>query len=71
MSHIEEDEVEASRAPLMEHLVELRQRLLLVIAFLVVGFIGCFAFSTTLYEWLLVPYQEAAAVTREIGRAHV
>lgn len=66
MSNIQEDEVEASRAPLMEHLVELRQRLLLVIGFLLVGFIGCFTFSTMLYELLLLPYQEAASVTRGV-----
>ena len=39
---------------------------MIVIGFLLVGFIGCFAVSTTLYEWLLVPYQEAASATRGI-----
>lgn len=66
MSHVEEDEVEASRAPLIEHLIELRSRLLLVIGFLVVAFIGAFAFSNWLYEWLLLPYRDAAAAVRNV-----
>lgn len=66
MSQVEHDEVEASRAPLLEHLIELRQRLMIVIGFLLVGFIGCFIVSNTLYEWLLLPYRDAAAAARNL-----
>lgn len=66
MSQIEHDDVEASRAPLLDHLIELRQRLIVVIGFLVVGFIGCFLVSNTLYEWLLLPYRDAAAAARNL-----
>ncbi len=66
MSQIEHDEVEASRAPLLDHLIELRQRLMIVIGFLLVGFIGCFIVSNTIYEWLLFPYRDAAAVIRDV-----
>ena len=60
------DEVEASRAPLMEHLIELRQRLVLVIAVLGAAFLVCFFFAQTIYNLLLVPYQDAASATRGV-----
>ncbi|WP_417477793.1 twin-arginine translocase subunit TatC [Maricaulis sp.] len=66
MAEIEHDEVESSRAPLMDHLIELRQRLLVVIGFLTVGFIGCFLISGLLYEWLLAPYSDAASLVRGV-----
>ncbi len=55
-----EDEIEASRAPLIDHLIELRSRLIKsLIAFLVMFFI-CFAFSTQIYNMLVRPYVWAA-----------
>jgi sec-independent protein translocase protein TatC len=55
-----EDEIEASRAPLIEHLIELRGRLIKsLIAFLIMFFI-CFAFSTQIYNVLVWPYVRAA-----------
>lgn len=55
-----EDEIEASRAPLIEHLVELRSRLIKsLIAFLIMFFI-CFGFSTQIYNILVLPYVWAA-----------
>ena len=54
------DEVEASRAPLMEHLVELRRRLIISFASLAIGFVLCFFVSTQIYNILLVPYERAA-----------
>ena len=55
-----EDEIEASRAPLMEHLIELRSRLIKsLIAFLIMFFI-CFAFATQIYNILVKPYVWAA-----------
>ena len=38
---------EADQAPLIEHLIELRSRLVVIMGFLLVGFIGCFIFSET------------------------
>lgn len=55
----EEDEVEASRAPLLSHLVELRQRLIVSVGAVAVGFILCFAVSYQLYNLLTVPFVEA------------
>ena len=55
-----EDEIEASRAPLIEHLIELRSRLIKsLIAFLIMFFI-CFGFSTQIYNILVLPYVWAA-----------
>lgn len=56
----DDSEIEASRAPLLDHLVELRQRLIICVAALVVGFAICFAFSKQIYIFLLHPFSIAA-----------
>ncbi len=61
----DESDIEASRAPLMDHLVELRRRLIICSAALVVGFIGCFLVSTNLFELLLRPLTLASALLAE------
>ncbi|WP_239590756.1 twin-arginine translocase subunit TatC [Vitreimonas flagellata] len=58
----DDDEVEASRAPLMDHLMELRDRLVRSIAAVVVGFIVCFIFVDPLFMFLAQPFQTAMAV---------
>ncbi|MDE1566711.1 twin-arginine translocase subunit TatC [Aquabacter sediminis] len=56
----EEDEIDASKAPLIEHLVELRSRLIKsVVAFLLAFFI-CFMFAKQIYNILLWPYEFAS-----------
>ena len=45
MSGETDDEIEASRAPLLDHLVELRSRLIVCVIALFAAFIVCFAFS--------------------------
>ena len=55
-----EDEIEASRAPLIDHLIELRSRLIKsLVAFLIMFFV-CFAFATQIYNLLVQPYVWAA-----------
>lgn len=61
----EDDEVEASRAPLMEHLEELRGRLIWALAAVAVGFAVCFVFAEWIYNVLLVPFEDAASRVRE------
>jgi sec-independent protein translocase protein TatC len=56
----EDTEIEASRAPLLDHLIELRQRLIICVAALIVGFIVCFAFASQIYVFLLHPFETAA-----------
>jgi sec-independent protein translocase protein TatC len=58
----EESEIEASRAPLLDHLIELRQRLIVCAVALVVAFVGCFIFSRPLISFLLHPFQVAATL---------
>jgi len=50
------DEIEASKAPLMDHLIELRQRMIYALMGVGVGFIICFAFATHIYNLLVLPY---------------
>ena len=56
-----EDDIEASRAPLLTHLIELRGRLIRALAAVFVAFIVCFAFAKYIYNFLLIPYVWAAA----------
>ncbi len=58
----DESEIEASRAPLLDHLIELRKRLIMCVAAVVVGFGLCFAFADPLYELLLRPYVMATQI---------
>lgn len=61
-----EDEVEASKAPLIEHLIELRSRLIKsLIAFFVMFFLSFF-FAKQIYNVLLFPYEFAAGPNAEV-----
>lgn len=61
-----EDEVEASRAPLLSHLAELRTRLFRAVIFLVIAFVACFAVSDPIYNILIAPYEWAGGPDRDI-----
>lgn len=52
-------EVDASRAPLMEHLIELRRRLLWSVAALAAGFAVCFYFAKPIFAFLVQPLLKA------------
>jgi sec-independent protein translocase protein TatC len=58
----DDSEIEASRAPLMDHLIELRRRLIVCASALIVGFIVCFALSKQIYILLLRPFRMAAGL---------
>ena len=58
----DDDEIEASRAPLLDHLMELRTRLLTVCVALVLGFIVCFLFVEPIFLFLVQPFETAMAV---------
>jgi sec-independent protein translocase protein TatC len=62
----DEDEIEASRAPLMEHLIELRKRLMWAMAAILVAFILCFAVAGHIYNILVWPYEWASPPDRVI-----
>lgn len=61
-----QEDIEASKAPLIEHLIELRQRLMWSIGAILVMFIVCFFFATDIFNILVVPYERAAGETRNI-----
>ena len=50
------DDIEASKAPLIEHLIELRARLIKSVAAFLVAFLFCFYFSHGIYNILVEPY---------------
>jgi sec-independent protein translocase protein TatC len=60
------DEIEASKAPLMDHLIELRQRLIYALIGIGIGFVICFAFATQIYNILVWPYQVARGAGQKI-----
>lgn len=55
MTKTDDDEVEASKMPLLQHLIELRQRLLYAFAGLIAAFLMCFFFAQPLYDFLAAP----------------
>ncbi|GHE52459.1 Sec-independent protein translocase protein TatC [Camelimonas fluminis] len=55
-----DDDIEASRAPLIDHLIELRARLIRSLIAFVVMFFLCFALARYIYNVLVWPYVFAA-----------
>lgn len=55
----DESEIEASRAPLLDHLIELRSRLLWAVLAFFVCFIVCYVFAHDIYNFLAQPLYHA------------
>ena len=55
-----QEEIDASKAPLMDHLIELRQRMIYALVGMGLGFAVCFYFASSLYTLLVHPYSVAA-----------
>ena len=53
------EDIEATKAPLMEHLIELRRRLIWSIGGFFVAFLVCFFFAKKLFNLLVVPFKWA------------
>src|SRR6195256_6869556 len=64
----EEAELESSKAPLLEHLVELRSRLVKSLIAFLVCFIICFFFAKNIYGFLVQPLADAFAKGGQPGR---
>ena len=60
-SQDEENELESSKAPLLEHLVELRNRIIRSLIAFLVCFIACFAVSRPIFQFLTQPLSDALA----------
>jgi sec-independent protein translocase protein TatC len=69
--HLEAD-IEASRAPLLDHLIELRKRLIICVVALFIGFGICFAYAAQIYIFLLHPFQVGADLlaAQKMGGGH-
>jgi sec-independent protein translocase protein TatC len=61
----EEAEIEKSSAPLIEHLMELRTRLMWCIGGFFIAFLVCFFFAKRIFNLLVVPFKTA------VGWAHL
>ena len=66
MSDQDQKDIDATKAPLMEHLIELRRRLIWSLGAVAIAFAVCFYFSRPLYNLLLWPYRLAAGVDTPI-----
>ena len=55
-SEDDEKEIEATKAPLMEHLIELRSRLIKALIAFAITFIVCFFFAGKIYNVLIWPF---------------
>ncbi|NWH08834.1 MAG: twin-arginine translocase subunit TatC [Alphaproteobacteria bacterium] len=58
---MDEEEIEATKAPLMDHLMELRTRLLWTLVAFAVAFVGCYVFAEPIYGMLVHPLDAAFA----------
>ena len=59
VSDKEKDEIEKSSAPLIEHLIELRRRLIWSLGGFFVAFLVCFFFAKQLFNLLVIPFKWA------------
>jgi len=59
MATKDDDPNEAKKMPLLDHLVELRQRLFYSAIALVIGFFGCWFVTQDILDFLLVPLNDA------------
>jgi len=55
LDRTETDELDKSKAPLLDHLIELRRRLLWSVAALAVAFAGCLYFARPIFAFLVQP----------------
>jgi sec-independent protein translocase protein TatC len=60
------EDIEASKAPLIEHLIELRSRLIRSIIAIAIAFVVCFYFAAEIFNILIIPYERAAGDVRDI-----
>lgn len=56
-------DIDDTQAPLLDHLIELRRRLLWSLAALVVAFGGSLYFARTIFAWLVAPLKAAGQAT--------
>jgi sec-independent protein translocase protein TatC len=63
---VSQEDIESTKAPLMEHLIELRRRLMWTLLAVFLAFLVCFWFAKPIYNLLLWPYRVAAGTDAPI-----
>jgi sec-independent protein translocase protein TatC len=66
----DESEIEGSRAPLMEHLIELRSRLIYSLIALAVAVVVCFIFADNIVTFITQPYKVAKGLMAQQQAGH-
>ncbi|MCP8939347.1 twin-arginine translocase subunit TatC [Alsobacter sp. SYSU M60028] len=61
-----QEDIDATKAPLLDHLIELRARLIKSLIAFMVMFVVCFAFSKQIYNVLIFPYVLAAGDASQV-----
>lgn len=61
-----QEDIDASKAPLIDHLIELRQRLIYALIGFALAFVVCFAFAGQIYNILVQPYVWARGTAEKI-----
>lgn len=59
-------DIDSSKAPLIEHLIELRSRLIKAMIAFLVAFIVCFIFASDIFNILLWPYERAVGNVADV-----
>lgn len=62
----DEDEIEASKAPLIEHIRELRTRLIKSLIAILICFLVCFYFARDIFNILVWPFERAAGAGQAV-----
>jgi sec-independent protein translocase protein TatC len=50
--------IEPQKAPLVEHLIELRNRLMISVLAILIGFLACYGFAEELFTFLVIPLRK-------------
>ena len=66
MNDSERDQIEQSKAPLIEHLIELRSRLMKTVIAVFIAFVICFFFASDIFNILIIPYEHAVDGSRTV-----
>lgn len=61
-----QQDIENSSAPLVEHLIELRQRLIKSVIAIVIVFVVAFFFANDIFNLLVIPYERAAGTNTQL-----
>jgi sec-independent protein translocase protein TatC len=54
-----DEDIDQTKAPLLDHLIELRRRLIYCIVTVLIFFMFCYIFAQDIYNFLLIPYRIA------------